>query len=173
MSDVSVRLAWPDDAAALARIQVATWLTDDRLPAGVEPPDPAAHAERWRATLTRSPQAGFRVLVALERARICGFAVVHPAVDPDADPISDGELGELAIDPDHRGSGHGSRLAAAAVETLAADGAHRVVWWVGSTDDRLRAFAMSCGWSPDGAHRTLAGPDGTEIRQVRLQTAPA
>jgi GNAT superfamily N-acetyltransferase len=112
-----------------------------------------------------------RVLVALERADVRGFTLVHPSYDPDSDQVADGEVGEFVIDPDHQRAGHGSRLLQAAIDTLAADKFTRAVWWVDSTDDALRAFVTESGWEPDGAHRELAAETGDTLKQIRLHTA--
>ena len=113
------------------------------------------------------------MLVALERNRVTGFALTGPAADPDADPIADGELSELTLDPAERGKGHGSRLLQAAVDTLAADRFTRAVTWVIATDDDQRRFLTEAGWAPDGAHRELDldGTGTTTVKQVRLHTA--
>lgn len=114
-----------------------------------------------------------RVLVALERADVRGFALVHPSYDPDSDQISDGEVGEFVIDSAHQRAGHGSRLLQAAVDTLVADKFTRAVWWIGSSDDALRAFVTESGWAPDGAHRELGSETGSTVKQVRLHTSLA
>lgn len=173
-ADVSARLAWPDDATSIVRVQLASWRASyaDVIPAEVlESVDPAELAERWTATLSSPKDARMRVLVALERADVRGFALVHPSYDPDADQVADGEIGEFVIDPEHQRAGHGSRLLQAAIDTLAADKFTRAVWWVGSTDDALRAFITESGWEPDGAHRELATETGETLKQIRLHTA--
>jgi ribosomal protein S18 acetylase RimI-like enzyme len=176
-ADVSVRVAWADDAAAIADLQLRTWRSTYAgvLPAEAIPTDVAATAEAWRGALTRPGDARNRVLVALERARVVGFAVTSPAGDPDCDPVADGELAELTVDPDARGRGHGSRLLQAGVDTLVADRFRRAVLWALSTDDELRAFLAAAGWAPDGAHRELDldGSGDTRVKQVRLHTALA
>ena len=110
--------------------------------------------------LGQPPDARVRVLVALERNRVVGFAITSPATDPDADPVSDGELMELTVDPEDRGHGHGSRLLQAAVDTLAADRFERAVCWTVTSDDDVRRFLTEAGWAADGAHREL-DLDGT------------
>ena len=173
-ADVSARLAWPDDATSIVRVQLASWRTSysDLIPAEVlESVDPAELAERWTATLSSPKDARMRVLVALERADVRGFALVHPSYDPDADQVADGEIGEFVIDPEHQRAGHGSRLLQAAIDTLAADKFTRAVWWIGSTDDALRGFVTESGWEPDGAHRELATETGESLKQIRLHTA--
>jgi GNAT superfamily N-acetyltransferase len=172
--DVSARLAWPDDADAIARLQVAGWhesYADVIGAAALDTLDPDAIADQWRRTIASPPDARLRVLVALERAVLRGFTLVHPCYDPDADQVADGEIGEFAVDPSHRDAGHGSRLVNAAVDTLRADGFTRAVWWIDTTDDDLRSFVADSGWATDGAHRELAADTGAQVKQVRLHTA--
>ncbi len=174
--DVSARLAWPDDAPAIARVQLAAWqqtyadvIGADALAAL----DQAEITDQWTRTIASPPDARVRVLVALERVNLRGFTLVHPCFDPDADQVADGEVGEFAVDPAHRDAGHGSRLVNAAVDTLRADGFSRVVWWIDATDDDLREFATGSGWEADGAHRELAAETGEHVKQVRLHTSLA
>lgn len=175
-ADVSVRVAWPDDAAAIARCQVAAWrelysgLLPDQI---VDALDPDDFAHKWAVSMDKPGDARNRVLVALERASVRGFAVTAPAADPDADPVADGEIGEFVIDVDARGQGHGSRLVQACTDTLRADRFTRATWWIASTNDELRTFVESTGWAPDGAHRELDldGSGATTLKQVRLHTA--
>ncbi|PUA80654.1 GNAT family N-acetyltransferase [Nocardioides currus] len=174
-ADVSVRIAWADDADAIAGVQVRTWreVYAGVVPLDALPSDPAPVADAWRASLGRPADARHRVLVALERNRVTGFVLTGPASDPDVDPVADGELGELTLDPDERGKGHGSRLLQAAVDTLAADRFTRAVTWVIASDDDRRRFLTEAGWAADGAHRELDldGSGTTVVKQVRLHTA--
>jgi ribosomal protein S18 acetylase RimI-like enzyme len=174
-ADVSVRVAWADDAPAIAAVQVKAWQRsyDGLLPAEVlESLDPAEFAAAWEASLTKPKDARNRVLVALERNAVRGFAITSPSEDPDSDPILDGEVSELTVDPDHTRSGHGSRLLQACADTLRADRFRRAVLWLNSTDDERRTFVTAAGWAPDGAHRELdlRGDGEVLVRQVRLHT---
>jgi GNAT superfamily N-acetyltransferase len=175
-ADVSVRLAWGDDADAIGVLQVRAW---QAVYAGVVPPDvlatlPAdAFAEQWRQSITRPREARERVLVALERAAVRGFVATAPARDGDANPAVDGEIVELVVDPDHRGAGHGSRLLHAAVDTLRADGFERATIWLNASAEDLRAFLAAQGWDSDGGHRELDlyGDGAVIVKQVRLHTS--
>ena len=174
-ADVSVRIAWADDAESIASVQVRAWpeLYADLLPAEALPTDVEAVGAQWRQALTKPADARHRVLVALERNRVVGFALTSPAVDPDCDPVADGEMAEVTLDPAERAKGHGSRLLQAAVDTLVADRFTRAVTWVNAGDDALRNFLTEAGWAPDTAHRELDldGTGTTTVKQVRLHTA--
>jgi GNAT superfamily N-acetyltransferase len=175
-ADVSARVAWVDDAPAIAAVQVRAWRASyaDLLPADVLAAlTPEEVAAGWADALARPADARHRVLVSLERALVTGFVVTGPAADPDCDPIAVGELSDLTVDPHRRGSGHGSRLLQAAADTLVADRFRSAVTWLPAGDDRLRAFLTSAGWGADGAHRTLdlQGDGTTTLKQVRLHTA--
>lgn len=176
MADVSVRVAWADDAPAIAKVQVAAWRQGyaDVLPAAVlEALTVDELAPDWRNALVAPGDARNRVLVALERNRVVGYAVTGPSPDPDADPVADAEVSEVVVHPDERGSGHGSRLLQAVVDTAVADGFTRARTWIRATDDALRGFLDSAGWAPDSAHRELDlhGDGEITVRQVRLHTA--
>lgn len=174
-ADVSVRVAWADDADAIAAVQLAAWREQYAgvLPHGALPEDATPIARAWRASLTRTDDARNRVLVALAHDRVVGFAVTTPAGDPDCDPVADGELAELVVDPVAIGRGHGSRLLQAAVETMQADRFTRAVTWAIAADDGRRSFLVGAGWDADSAHRELDldGTGATTVKQVRLHTA--
>src|SRR3954468_11551326 len=91
--DVSVRIAWAEDAPAIAAVQVRAWRSSYAgvLPGevldGLRPDDLAAG---WEQSLDRPTDARNRVLVALERNLVTGFVVTGPAGDPDCDPVTVG-----------------------------------------------------------------------------------
>jgi GNAT superfamily N-acetyltransferase len=174
-ADVSVRVAWSDDAPAVAALQARAWQASY---AGLLPPealalDVDATAEAWAAAMRSPGDARNRVLVALERNRVVGYAVVSPAGDPDCDPVADAELQDFVVDPDERGAGHGSRLLQAVADTMRADRFTRAVTWTVADADELRRFLLDAGWAADGAHRELDldGSGSTTVKQVRLHTS--
>lgn len=174
-ADVSVRVGWADDATGIAEVQVRAWkvaysgLFPQEVLAALEPTQFAA---AWHESLNRPKDARNRVLVALERNTIRGFAITGPASDPDVDPIAEGEISELTVDPAQTGHGHGSRLLSACADTLRADKFVRSLMWINSTDDALRSFVTDAGWAPDGAARELDlhGDGSVTVKQVRLHT---
>jgi GNAT superfamily N-acetyltransferase len=174
-ADVSVRVGWADDAPGIAAVQVRAWRHDY---AGLLPDDVLAGLDAgefelaWASSLTTPQDARNRVLVALERNAVRGFAVTGPAGDPDLDPVAVGEVSELTVDPATTRQGHGSRLVQACADTLRADRFTTAVTWLTTGDDVRRGFLTSAGWAADGAHRELDlhGDGSVLVKQVRLHT---
>ncbi len=169
----SVRLAWPDEAHAIVGIQRRAWATQppEIAEALLGSIDFADMAESWHAAIVRPPQARYRVLVAVENDRIVGFATTVPGEDPDLDEATDGQLGELEVDPAAQRRGHGSRLLNASIDTLRADGFTRAVCWISASDDARRAFLLNAGWAADGSWREIGTEEASvRLKQVRLHT---
>jgi GNAT superfamily N-acetyltransferase len=172
-ADVSVRLARPDDAAEIARIQVVTWRTAYRalLPTAVLDDWDADNAtESWRAAVAAPPTPAHGVLVALERNSVVGFTAFGPAelgsgeTSDAAGPTA--ELSTLLVEPRWGRRGHGSRLLAAVADVARRDGAARLQVWLPETDRVSAGFYESAGWAPDGWARTL--DTGAEpLREIR------
>jgi len=171
-AEVSVRPARPDDAAAVARVQVVTWRTAyrDVLPAAVlDEWDESAATETWRAAVTAPPTPAHGVLVALERDEVVGFAAygppeIAPGDHPDpAGPTT--EIATLLVEPRWGRRGHGSRLLAAVADLARATGAARLQVWLPETDRVSARFFESAGWAPQGWARTLdtGGPPLREL----------
>ncbi|SEK97321.1 Ribosomal protein S18 acetylase RimI [Blastococcus sp. DSM 46786] len=161
-ADVSVRPAQAGDAAAIARVQGVTWRTAYRtlLPAAVlDEWDEAAVADSWLAAVTAPPSAGHRVLVAVERDAVVGFAAV--ATGPEA-----AEISTLLVEPRWGRRGHGSRLLAAVTDLASADGTTRLEVWLAESDQASADFYESAGWAPDGWARTL-DTGAAPLRELR------
>lgn len=174
-ADVSVRIAWSADAEAIAGVQIHSWrhryagvLPDEVL----ESLDRRAFAGQWSEAINRPADARTRVLVALDRVTVVGFALTAVADDPDSDPSTDAQVAEFVVDPDHYRAGHGSRLMQACADTMQADRFTHASTWILATDDSMRAFLAAAGWGPDGAHREmdLTGDGRIRVTQVRLHT---
>lgn len=172
MADVSVRPARAGDAAAVADLQVRTWqeaYADALPPAALAALHESDAEARWRDAITAPPSPRHHVLVAVDAGRLAGFVACGPAGDPDLDPDRDAEVVALVVATDHQRRGHGSRMLAAAVDVLRADGTSTAVVWLFDADAATQAFYESAGWGRDGAAREL--DMGEPVRQVRLHTA--
>ena len=174
-ADVSVRVGWADDAPGMAQVQVRAWRVEYAAmlqPEVLDSFEADVFADAWRQSLQAPRDARHRVLVALERNTVRGFAVTGPASDPDLDPVADGEVSELVVDPEHLRHGHGSRLLQACADTLRADRFRTAQTWLNAEDDARRVFLTGAGWAADGAHRELDlhGDGSVRVKQVRLHT---
>lgn len=105
-SDVSVRPALPEDAAALGDVHARTLRatlaagTGADLPADVAGAvDPGALAAAWSAAIVSPPSREHRVLTALAGGRVVGFAAFAPATDPVE--VAPAEDAEAVRAPDH------------------------------------------------------------------------
>jgi len=172
-ADASVRPAFPEDAAEIARIQVVTWRTAYRslLPMAVlDEWDADVATDSWRHAITVPPTPGHGVLVALEKNSVVGFAAYGPAeltTDEVPDPAGPTtELSILIVEPRWGRRGHGSRLLAAAADLAVGGGAARLQVWLLEADRVSAGFYESAGWAPDGWARTL-DTGGEPLREVR------
>ncbi|RJK96485.1 GNAT family N-acetyltransferase [Vallicoccus soli] len=166
----SVRPARPQEAAEVAVLQAGAWREayGDLLPPAAL--DPAALAPSWTAAVEHPPTPRHRVLVALDAPGVVGFAAAAPAEDADLDPGAAAELLALAVAPEHRRAGHGSRLLQAAADLARDDGTQALVCWVGEHEALLAAFLAGAGWAQDGARRSLDAGSGAPLPQRRWTT---
>ena len=173
VADASVRSARPNDAPAVGMVQAVVFR---EAYAGAVPAEvlaafePEPFARAWRDSLASPPDGAYRLLVACAGEQVVGAAATGPSQDPDAGPTR-GEIGLIAVHPDARRQGHGSRLLNAAVDVLRGAGAESVALWVSAGDEPTRAFLAASGFGPDGAFRDRqVSPDGESLREVRLLT---
>ncbi|MBO3103163.1 GNAT family N-acetyltransferase [Cellulomonas fengjieae] len=168
-ADVSVRPAVPGDEEAIARIQIAAWRASHAEVLGegaLDLLDQAAVQAQWAAAVVTPPGAGFRVLVACDGPTVVGVVSVAPVPAPEDRPFDapGGAILALEVEPAQQRVGHGSRLLAAAVDTLREDGADQVHTWVLDGDDARAQFLSSAGLGPDDVVRELISgrmPDGS------------
>ena len=171
LADASVRRARPNDVPAIGLVQATVFREAyaGRLPDDVVALfEPDAFARSWRDSLAAPPEGVHRLLVACAGDQVVGLAAIGPSQDPDAGSAA-GEGTVLAVHPDARRQGHGSRLLNASVDLLAEAGAESVSLWLLTDDERTRAFLTASGFAPDGAFRDrVVSPDGDTLREVRL-----
>jgi GNAT superfamily N-acetyltransferase len=172
-AEVSVRPAVAGDAAAVARVQLVTWRTAYRsvLPAALlDDWDEGAAADAWRTAVTAPPTPGHRLLVAVERDEVVGFAAFGPPErgaddEPDHGARST-EITAFLVEPRWGRRGHGSRLLAAVADLAREKGTGRLEVWLAESDAVSARFFGSAGWATDGWARTL-DTGGTPLRELR------
>jgi GNAT superfamily N-acetyltransferase len=172
-ADVSVRPAVAGDETVITTVQVAAWRVAHAgvLGAGVlDLLDERAMTASWRVAITAPPGPGYRVLVACDGPRVVGVAAGAPVTADQAEEAPGGLLISLEVRPADQRAGHGSRLLAAVVDQLRADGADQLATWVLVGDEAREQFYREAGLGPDGAVRRLStapAPDGREVTEAR------
>lgn len=174
LADASVRTGRVSDAPAVGLVQAIVWrdaFAELVPPEVLEAFEGPAFAAVWRRSLQDPPTTLHRLLVACAGDQVVGFVAIGPAeVTDDTVSTTDGELSVLAVHPDARRAGHGSRLLNAAADTLRAGDRTAVLTWLPSTDEQSRAFTDAAGLVPDGAWRErVVGPGGETIREIRVR----
>lgn len=174
LADASVRTGRVSDAPAVGLVQATVWrdaFADVVPPEVLETFEGPAFASVWRRSLQDPPTPLHRLLVACAGEQVVGFAAIGPAdVTDDSVTPTDGELFVLAVHPQARRDGHGSRLLNAAADTLRAGNRTAVLAWLPATDERSRAFTDAAGLAPDGAWRErVVGPGGETVREIRVR----
>ncbi|NLG20307.1 MAG: GNAT family N-acetyltransferase [Actinomycetales bacterium] len=174
LADASVRTGRVSDAPAVGLVQATVWrdaFADAVPPEVLETFEGPAFASVWRRSLQDPPTPLHRLLVACAGAQVVGFAAIGPAeVTDESVTATDGELFVLAVHPDARRDGHGSRLLNAAADTLRAGDRTGLLTWLPATDEQSRAFTDAAGLIPDGAWRErVVGPGGETVREIRVR----
>jgi GNAT superfamily N-acetyltransferase len=164
-----ITVATPADAAGIARVQVETWraayagLVPDAVLTALNVP---AGASRWAEHVV-DPVT--RTWVAVTDGEVTGFLAAGPARDADLDAASYGEVVALYVHPSAQGRGLGRALMAAAEGWFREGGRSAVALWVLTANVPSRTFYERCGFTADGAARTidLGGTDVPEVRYAR------
>ncbi|GAA1546345.1 GNAT family N-acetyltransferase [Actinomadura kijaniata] len=160
-----MRRAVPDDADAVARVHVTAWREAYR---GVFPDayldglDPRERAATWWGEMSDPART---VLVAVDGARVVGFASFGPPRDADPGGGDRAELYAIYLEPGRWGGGGGRALMREVLAGLA-PGTRGLVLWVLEGNARAIRFYERHGFVPDGA-RAVVERGGRSAVQVR------
>lgn len=162
---LDLRVAVPDDAAAIAALHSASWRDayGPVLPAGALPETlEAQHRALWDRVLAPRPEPTL-VLTARRGGNLVGFIAVHrDADDPDLD-----FLAALHIRPGLRSGGLGARLMLEIAQRRADAGRLRMWCWVLRENVAGRRFYARLG-ALEGVHQTVPLTETTECVDIRL-----
>ena len=154
-----VRLATPDDASAIAAVEVVTWQAayQELLPATLlQALSINGKAEEWRNSLLKHGVGRQkRVLLALEEEQVIGFARVGTAQE--GRPI--GLIYLLYVLPVYWKHGIGTALMQGAMNDLIDLGHQTALLWVLLDNKRARRFYEHLGWREDGRTTTVTYGD--------------
>ncbi len=150
-SQLQIRLASPNDAAAIASIHVKGWQEAYR---GLIPQnylDSLNISERqqlWQKRLDAS-QSDQKTFVIEIKNEVLGFSSFGPSRDS-SDP---GEIYAIYIAPSWWRHRLGQELLTASVAALKEDSYQEAILWVLSKNERAIRFYQQAGWHPDAASR--------------------
>ena len=165
----TVREATATDAAAVARVHLASWrsayrgLVPDAL---LDSLNLGERTARWREQLTHRP-LGQVTHVAEVGGEIVGFAAGGACRDEDSGSEV-GELYAIYVEPGSWRQGFGGLLQTASLESLRERGFAEARLWVLEGNAAAQAFYERSGWSADGARDTHRfGDQGLPIVRYR------
>ena len=147
-SNLLLRRANVDDAAAVVRVYVESWNAGFGLRMPVIEADPA-RIERWRHDLSdKTPTVWW---VAEQEGFIVGLVGIGPCRDPIDENL--GELDTIAVAPSVWHLGIGKRLMAVALDGLRKARVHSAALWTLSNYPLGERFYLATGWRRNGASR--------------------
>jgi GNAT superfamily N-acetyltransferase len=162
--NLEIRMATPEDAAQIARVDVDSHVAAYAHIFDVSrfAPNFASFVERWTRITSGDapPGAPENVLVAVVEMLIEGYVVYGASRDEDGDGV--GEIGALYVHPNRWRGGIGAALLSAAGRNLLDLEFKEATLWVIGANSQGRNFYEKQGWRPDGAERTAH--DRLELR---------
>lgn len=156
-----IRRATPQDAQAIAELQVRGWRRAylDFLP-DEEMPTVAERRARWDEKLAGAH--GSWILD--EGGRVAGVISIGRSRDDDAGEAT-GEIALVYVDPPAQGAGAGSALLAEGERRLREDGFAEATLWVFAANGLARRFYERRGWAPDGTEAVWRGAPSVRYRK--------
>ena len=144
-----IRRGRPDDAEALAALQIRAWraaysgyvASEELAAAG----DLAERTARWRTYL--APDHPESATLVADNGRLAGFVTVGASRDDDAGGA--GELFAIYVEPELIGAGVGRELVLAGEQRLRDDGFSEATLWTFQANEPARRFYERGGWRVD------------------------
>lgn len=169
-SDVVIRAATLQDAAALAEIHVSAWRAAYRghMPDAVlDGLSVEKRTSDWQQWLSEPGQG--TTLVAEDGAELRAFCVFGPSRDDDAREQPIGEILAINVHPEFWRHGYGATLCEAVL--LAAQQRQWVALtlWMLKSNRRADLFYRSLGFTPDGEERLDTHTAGATINEERYR----
>lgn len=165
---LTLRSATSADAAAIARIHIASWRAAyaNELPADLLASlDHDERTDLWRERIA-DPENLVRVIE--EKQTLLAFCSSGPSHDKDA-AAATWEIRNLHVSPELRGGGLGGRLFDDAVRHAQSANAQTVTLWVVETNYPARRFYEKRGMTCDGAGKLHPISDTAHLAEVRYR----
>lgn len=168
---MQIRAVTPEDAEAIAAVQVRGWQWGfrDILPnAFLDSLSITERAQSWHSWI----EGGASLLVAEdEGGEVVGFVSFGPARDEGTEPGA-GEVLAIYVSQEVAGTGVGFELLRHAESALRTSGCTEATLWTLAHSDRARRFYERQGWATDGSmkvERQKGGDQDADLHQVRYR----
>jgi ribosomal protein S18 acetylase RimI-like enzyme len=166
-----IRLARPEEAAAIAYVHVRSWQQAYRelMPADylASLDDSLDRREAWwRETIVQGTQT---VFVALSGEQVAGWISVGASRDEDVDQAATGEVSAIYVLADHWGSGVGRALWLQGEKQLAGQGFTALTLWVLVDNHRATDFYRKAGLQPQAASIRSLSRGGQTLEEIRYR----
>ncbi len=164
---MQIRVANAADAAAIARVHVATWQAAYRgqIPDAIlDALEVERRTARWLEILTQPSDVTF---VAEAQNGLTGFCSLIPSRDPGVDARNIGEIAALYVCPKHWRKGIGGALCQRTFLEARERRFTAITLWVLKTNLPAISFYERLGFAPDGATKSDQLRDFT-LNELRL-----
>jgi ribosomal protein S18 acetylase RimI-like enzyme len=170
MSEITIRLATPADAAALAEIAERTFR--DTFAAHNDPADLESYVRKayGEAQQRRELESGNIALLLERDGELIAYTQMLPRP---ASPHGDFEIARFYVDKNHHGRGIAQTLMQAAYDTARALGGTTIWLGVWEHNPRAIAFYAKCGFVDVGSQPFLVGSDLQTDRVMSRVIPPA
>jgi ribosomal protein S18 acetylase RimI-like enzyme len=171
VSELKIRRATLDDAAALAEIAERTFrdtFAADNTPEDLEAYVASAYGEEIQRRELEHPD-GFALLGETEKGELIAYTQMRRVRSPHGEV----EIARFYVDRKHHGQGIAQTLMQAAIDQARAVGATTL--WLGVWERNLRAIAFygKCGFLDVGSQPFLVGSDLQTDRVMARVLSPA
>lgn len=168
---VRLRRATETDAAAIARIHVASWRAAYRAELPVAFLAALSETERAQQWLQRLAFRETIVMLAERDGSLVGFCAHGPARATESSLTSAWEIYSLHVAPELRGGGIGSTLFAEVRGHAVRAGAYVLTLWVVATNLPAQRFYRAKGMHADGEARRRELATDVALNEIRFRVS--
>lgn len=171
--NIEIRLAKPADAREMAKIHARSWEAayKDIIPPEYIKKKNETRPVLWQRIVTEDNEIHY---VILSEGKTAGIMTVGLPQKENTDMISDSdidgsfyELHGIYLDPDYYRQGIGRAAIEFALEKARSEGKSNMILWVFADNISSIEFYEKCGFTSDGATKTLNC--GRELKAIRMR----